>query len=176
MKNKKIFGMPIMVLVIAVLAVGLGTAALVNYLSNQVTAEATVDSPITLQIREQAGGAWVTNIDFGDVRGGDLIEFQLRERNHANQPINAKLMVNIKEPGVDNVCEELDITVYRSDGTFFPLNCEEVANNLEFTLPGGNPTGFTNLPAGHDEVYDLKGQLAINAKGTYNLEVQHFVE
>jgi len=165
---KKILGVPLVMVVIGLVVVGGAMAALVSYLSNPVTADATVDSPLELQIRKASGQQWGNSLDLGTVYGGGEALFRIREINRANTDITADLVIMVNESGVVNKCEELDI-VFRGVGstTWHNISCVEAGNNLEFKITD------TLIPAGHDQEYEVNATFNKYAKGTYVATVQH---
>ena len=165
---KKILGVPLVMVVIGLVVIGGAMAALVNYLSSPVTADATVDSPLELKIAPKTGGTWEDSLSLGTVYGGDEVEFRIREVNRANTEITADLVITVSEAGIANVCDELTVE-FREQGNvgYTTMPCTPANNNLEFRFDG------TVVPAGQDAVYEVRATLAQNAKGTYSATVQH---
>jgi hypothetical protein len=162
----KIFGVPVAILA-AFLVVGLASAALVNYLSNSVSATATVESPLELKLAPQTGGTWQDSLELGTVYGGDAIEFRLREKSRSNQNINSTLAIVIAESGKVNVCEEVKLSFREQGNTnWHEINCAQASNNLEFKLD-------TTVLAKQDKVYEVKAELNQRALGNYTATIQH---
>lgn len=155
--------------VVGLLVVGGALAALVGYLSNSVTATATVESPLELRIAPAVGGSWEDSLDLGTVYGGAEVNFRLKEVNRANQAVSSNLVITVSEPGVANSCDEMTLE-FRAQGNvnWHEIPCIVVANNLKFSLP-------TDVPAGQNQVYEVKATLAQAALGTYTATVQHMV-
>lgn len=105
MEKKKILGMPIALFVIGLVVLGGASAVLATYLSNTVTATATVQSPIELKI----GTAWnvlsAGPIPLGSLDGGESIELYVSTYNKADVPIQGTMWTVVSNPdGI--VCAE----------------------------------------------------------------------
>ena len=163
---KKIFGMPILAIVIGLVVMGGAMAALVDYLSNSVSATATVDSP--MEIKFWQGSDLVDDIVLDTVRGGSKVTMMLNERNYANEDINSILTIIISEPGVVNVCEEIEKLEFKGAESvnWHEIACQEANNNLLFELE-------TEVPAGQNKNYDVAVTFNKYAKGTYTATIQH---
>ena len=171
MKNKKIFGIPMLALVLGILVVGMGTAALVNYLSNSVEIEAEVKSPLQLSMWHWDGSGEVVSQTLPSFYGGETIYTNIIERNLANVPIDSTLRIIFNDSN-DNVCAEIEFLGFREYGTtndFTEItgNCVVDANgNLRFDIP-------QTLSVGHAETYQVKITMSPYAVGTYTVTVQH---
>ena len=163
--NKKVLTVGI----ISLLALVLVSAALVDYLSDYVSAQATVDSPLELKIAPETGGSWDDSLNLDTVYGGDEVKFRIKEINRANVEITSDLVITVSESGVVNDCEELDIFFYGGAEEWIKLGCEEENNNLEFRYDNNI------IPVGQDEIYEVKAVFAPNAKGNYEATVQHMM-
>ena len=172
--KKKIFGMPLAVLLIGILVVGMGTAALVNFLSNSVEIKAEVKSPLQLSMWHWNGSGEVVSQTLPSFYGGETIYTNIIERNLANVPIDSTLRI-IFDDGNDNVCAEIEFLGFRDeDATTNDLafteitgNCVVDANgNLRFDIP-------QTLSVGHAETYQVKITMSPYAVGTYTVTVQH---
>lgn len=88
----KIFGKKIgIVAVLMLLVIGVGSAAVVSYLSNQVEAEVAVSSPFEVGLCDTYSGTYVDTLPLADVRGGDTSTFYIKCVNQANQPIDVQV-------------------------------------------------------------------------------------
>lgn len=167
MVNKKILGMPIAMFVVGLLVMGTATAALVSFLSNEVTASADVGSPIELKFWD---GGWVDDITLGSTHGGGTITATLRERNFASNEIDSTLRITISESGVVNECAEIEQLRFREAGNVgwndVTSFCDVVSNNLQFDVD-------TLVPAGHDVQYEVEVTFNQYAVGSYTATVQH---
>lgn len=98
--NKKylVFGL------LGLFAVALVSAGLVNYLSNTVEADVSVESPIYQEINN--GSGWEdANIFFGSIYGGETIEFSIRDTNLANVDITG-IVENIVTNPTGVTCDD----------------------------------------------------------------------
>jgi len=125
----KILGktIPLAVLILVLLA-GTATAVLVGYISNSVTADVTVDSPLKLEISPDNTN-WYNLIHFGTNYGGETVTIYTKITNNANATITGTVEVDVNNPsGI--TCA--DFTVSPGGAT-----CAQVdANNIKYTTPG----------------------------------------
>lgn len=134
LKNKKVnfFGKSVSVFVIAMIAfAGLGSAALVAYLSNSITGSVVVDQLLTLEVSTTGFEGFTTgSIRWEDIHGGESVELYTRLTNNGAKKVNAT-GVEIKVSGpTDNVdCEEFTVNVYDLSGP--KLGCTE---NIDGTV------------------------------------------
>jgi hypothetical protein len=81
---------PVMLVVGLVMVAGV-SAGLAAYLSNTVTADVTVTSPVELKI----GSAWnnlgTGNLPIGTIIGGETVQFYVSTNNKANSPITGTM-------------------------------------------------------------------------------------
>jgi hypothetical protein len=155
--------------VVSVLAVMLVSAALVNYLSNEITADVEIKSPLELMFRDS--GSWVDSIDLGVAYASDTVEFKIRERNFASNAINSVLEIRIKEVATVNTCAEITSFEYREEGaaSWNSIGCQQDGNNLLFAL------GLQLVPSGQDQNYEVRVTFAPAVVGTYEAVAQHMV-
>ena len=165
MVNKRILGMPVALFVIGLLVMGTATAALVAFLSNEVTATASVDSPLELRVWD---GGWENNIVLPQAFGGGEVMLTLREQNFASHEINSDLTITITE-AASNVCEEVTIEFRQKDSghSWKEISCD--------VTPGGNLKYVynTDVPAGHDQQYEVRLTFAQAAYGDYSATIRH---
>ena len=178
--------MPITMLVIGLLLVGVASAALVGYLSNAVTATADVDSPLQLQIRNEGQSNWHESTSLGSLRGGDTATLYIRERNHANNPIETNIEIIINEVDKDNVCAELTkvlftdiaanwtIDLLEEHSTYSPNGCVVVEID-DFDALVLRPFPGQPLAAGQDKEFRVEVTFAQNAVGNYQASIQHMM-
>ena len=83
------------IMVLAVLVAGsmIASGALVGYLSNTVTTEVTVSSPMEQWISDDfyTGYTQGDTITFGDVHGGETVTFYVKTINKADAPITGNV-------------------------------------------------------------------------------------
>lgn len=106
---KKILGMPITLFVLGLLVIGSGTALLVKYLSNTVTYEVTINSPL-----EMTGD---TILAF-DVFGGTNIDYSVTTINHADVSVDSYPVTIITGPTVWDGTELTEVTLQDPFGTY----------------------------------------------------------
>ncbi|MFP4424627.1 MAG: hypothetical protein ACLFP2_05375 [Candidatus Woesearchaeota archaeon] len=108
---KKLFGIPFAALVVVVLVIGGATAALVSYLSNTVSADTSVTSPIETWFND--GGEKEYTIDLDDAKGGDGVSFRVYSKNNANQDVDSYPVFIISGPdGTTWTGEEFTSVLY----------------------------------------------------------------
>lgn len=125
MKNKKILGIPMLALVLGILVVGMGTAALVNHLSNTATVNVEVTSPMSVQFVEVAEeDEWttpseaITNVDkYSSSWSNDLslsttalstVYLGVKVENLADVKIEDKfLQIVVKNSNWDVTCKDI---------------------------------------------------------------------
>mgnify|MGYP006294351427 CR=1 FL=1 len=165
MDRKKVLGIPVTLFVVGMLVVGVGSAALVDYLSNEVTNDVTVESPIEYKISK--GDGWQEDGIAMDAVGGDTITYKIEATNHANNAIDGKQYITIRN-GEGVTCEDFEsINVMTADsGDWVDMldagNCQQVnSNNIEimFDTNAMNP--------GDVEETDVEVTFEENAMGTY---------
>lgn len=87
----------VMLVLAGLIAVGVASAALVNYLSDKVEATATVGSPIVMNINDGRDGTVNTNKTLAiDTVGGDNFTFTTVAKNNANDVITGYRVVVLK--------------------------------------------------------------------------------
>lgn len=170
-KNKKILGIPVALFVIGILAVGGVSAALVGYLSNNVKAEVTVESPIQQWISTSEGG-WIEEIFFGSVHGGETVTFYTKEQNLADVSIEGNVESIVTGPEI--TCADFESVVvntrtpetgYAGEGhDLIGLDlCVDVDDKVVFGFPG-QPM---NWDAGQVDINKIVVTFKTNAEGTY---------
>ena len=97
MKKVKILGKVIPVFVLVLLGIGMVSAALVTYLSNQVEAKVTVESPIVQEIKKEGGNYGSDPISFTSF-GGESVKFFIKDTNLANVPTTGNVNNIITNP------------------------------------------------------------------------------
>lgn len=154
--------------VMAILLTGTVFGALVGYLSNQVTINADVKSP--LQILFWEGSELSDNLNLGTIYGGDTISLIMNERNDGSTDITSELNIIISEPGVINDCAEITSLRFKGtdSSTWHSLICTEENNNLVYKVA-------SMIPAGQNKNYDIELTFAPNVVGNYTATLQHLI-
>lgn len=175
--NKKvnIFGKTVsMFIVIALVLVGTGTAALVGYLSNTVSASVTVTSPMELMIGIDPSDLWYGPQELGSIIGGETIEFYVSTENKANAPITGTMWNVVSNPG-GVACADFayhEARVLDGDGVtelypFAPIGCEPI--NLTSVRFITTPTEPWTWAANHYDIAHIKVTFEEAAFGTYSV-------
>ncbi len=167
MKNKKFLGIPLTVMLIGLLTIGIGAAAIVSYLSNTAEITSEVQSPLLLEVYD---GTWGTSANLGETFGGNTVAFSFRETNRADVDIDSDLTITVAEAGEVNSCSEITQLRFKgSDATNWndiTSLCNEVNNNLKWVLP-------TTVANNSQKIYDVEVTFDVYALGTYTASVQH---
>ena len=150
MKNKKILGMPLAVFIIGLMVIGGASAVLVGFLSNETTAEITVESPIQLQLAEVEHGmtipTTIDNVADGSVVWSDDIslsstalskeELGLKVEVIANQDIAGKnLELMLSNNNNDASCLDLTSLTFIDVGCSAGTACYQVEQELVGVAP-----------------------------------------
>lgn len=171
--KSKIWGIPTALFVIGLIAVGGVMAALVDYLSNQATVTADIDSPLQILVSND-GNDFSASTSLGSGHGGSTVELWVREINHANNPIeDANIVINISEAGGPMVCGEITSMIYDNlQGWTYDLTTYcDVENGNAVYRPFPNQT----IPVGHNETFKINITFAQNAVGNYTAAIQHMM-
>ena len=164
MKKRKIMS----IVMLSLLAVGLVSAALVNYLSNQITGTVEVSSPIEVEITGSTKGTYdnVAGTFSANLIATESFDINTTTTNLADVPITA-ILVEVKVPDFDGV----GITYHHDDGTW--------AGDIPVCTSGGNAYYYIG-PAGGFEAeigYNIAATSTITtaqnlAPQTYNAEIK----
>jgi len=192
MRSVRLFGKSIPLLVIVAIAMTAGTAGavLVDYLSNTVTSDITVSSPMVVGVsegEESWGGAhfptadwdyeWDDTFTISDVLGGETVTIYTMSANLADAEI-----IGFEEAIVTNwagvTSADFVSVVVRVDSIYGDLGYgtehelialgpgvgyDEIdAHHIRFGSPGNSTWG-----AGETDVTEIKVTFKANASGTY---------
>jgi hypothetical protein len=127
---RKILGIPIVLFVLGLLIVGSGAAALVKYLSNTVTYDVSVESPL-----EMTGDTDLTL----NIFGGDTIEYSVTTINHATVAIDSYPITTLTSLGVWSGEEFIDASLTDPSGTY------NITKLLYVVKSDGTLIPFTNV-------------------------------
>lgn len=156
-KKKKLFSLPkagpIVIVAVGLIVAGVASAALVSYLSNEVTtADTVITSPIELSVwgkkwSSETTNSWYTdwidlNKTVGDsddkLYGGSYYEVRMDRRNLANQNIKNYLEIRIDPSSGALAAGDIDLTMqYKSgstwvDWTAFPCQTGYASNSAYY--------------------------------------------
>ena len=162
--NKKYIAFSFM----AVFALTLVSAGLVNYLSNTVEVSANIESPFTFGISD-SDGTYDNSVDYGIVFGGDDLTLYTKITNNANARIEggvAKIVIDNQVAGEPTTCDEFDsIVAYVTENNAIAGNvdCSEDSGKVVLT------TGDVRLDGGDSQkIYFVVGtNPAINPSSNY---------
>ena len=193
-KKMSFFGKEFSVFAFAVVVMmAVASAALVPYLSNVVSEQFDVDSPLLLEISATDGG-WVSTaespIELGDIYGGDTATFWMQVTNLATvdvDPVDLSIVLGSDYGDNDDeaTCDDftnVKITPYRklSGEAFIQQDImEDTLANLGCTIVDGKITLLLDSKyyAGEIEKYEIEltAELAI-APSTYTVTAQEMVQ
>lgn len=170
---KKILGMPLALVLIGMLVIGGATAALVGYLSNEVTADVTVESPIILS----TSATWDynnfndANLELGNLYATDSFNFFIKEEILGEGPIDSTLRIIVTNTlGIDSCSEIESLIVKGKEGSSKDEEivglCVKSDNRLLFDVPSNNMYQGVIY-------YEVIGSFGKYASGTYTATIQH---
>lgn len=175
--NRKInaFGksIPVIFIILMLLTTGIAGAMLVTHLSNTVTADVTVTSPIVQEISDGVGSGWTNTITISPACGGETVTFYTRETNMADATITG-FSENIV------TCQE-GVTPGDFKSAFVSTNNEPQVDLLPFCEQGNNlNTVVFTYPvmiweAKQVDTNQIEVTFADGAVGTYTLTCQIMV-
>ncbi len=191
-EKKKILGMTLPLFIIAIVAVGLVSAVLVSYLSNTITAEIEVESPMIAGISlgettwsgahfpdEDWNYAWDLTILISGVHGGETITIYTMSENVADIEITGFEKAIVTNPlGV--TCGDFESVLIRVDSIYGDLGygtqheligtggCQELTWN---TIQFGSPANSL-WSSGEADVSEIIVTFKPEALGTYTFTSQ----
>lgn len=186
MKNKKIFGIPLIAVVLGVVLLGGATALIVNYLSNTATATIEVNSPMTVYFANIDGpidinggfdisGSWVPTLTTPSTTGLGTVNVGVKVNNNADVAMDDKWLV-LKVTNQDNNVGCSDLTSLSFMDTATP---ETIAVGFQ-ELSGlcvADPSGYVTynidinyLDAGQEYIYPAILVFGNVQPATYNFE------
>ena len=178
-KGIKIFGktMPLAMLFVLVAGAGIGSAALVGYLSNSVDATMTVQSPITVEISTGTGYSETNSVELSDVFGGNTATIYVKTANNANNMIYGDIEATITSPGI--TCADItgfDITTTIGDTTYPTESvvslCDEIDySNIKFVMAGAG-TSKPHWAVGEIDISQADITFNASALGDYTFAMQ----
>lgn len=191
-KKVNIFGKSVPVFVLVLLGIGLVSAALVGYISNEVSGTFNVDHPLLLEI-SVTDWDWVSTpepIALGNIHGGEDTTFWLQVTNNADidvDPVDLSVVLG-SDYGDDlqATCEDftwVKIRAYRmldSESIFteqLPA-IEGNLNSLGCTVVDGKITLLLDSQyiAGEIEKYEIELTAALDiAPSTYTMTAQEML-
>lgn len=176
MKKVSIFGrsVPLFAVLIVGLLVTGASAAVVNYLSNTVTADGDIESPFDLQVRMPGQNNWHKAVDFKTVYGGETLTVEYRLTNRANVPIHGDVQMEVFcDGGINASVPDFEkVELYRTLPTGYenspiPFAVTQGSNNYRVLYTTNDASTFN----WDNEVTEGTIQFVVedNAVGTYTI-------
>ena len=155
---------------VAVMMVGFASAALVTYLSNEVSADVKVESPIEMFIRTETSDPWACTANLADMYGGQEKVFYTRIVNRINEPIlNKPFTVTITNVAGDATCADFTMMSIGAVSGVPVLN----SNCFEATAGVVTIPGVQSLAALETDDDTIGFEFALNVKpDTYTFTTQ----
>lgn len=177
-KNKKMNKSFLIIAIVGIFAIGLSSALLVNYLSNQAEAEISVESPFEISVWNGEGWGESTTLD--SVVGGDTFSLPARVKSLTSVDANVNVEMVITNDNGNPRCEDFsNIWINGSNSDIIeasPSNGDGVcvenhgAETVTMTIPA-----YYN--AGEIEFYDTQWTFALNVEpATYNIDSQIVIQ
>ena len=179
MKKVKILGKSIPILVLVLLGVGMVSGALVGYLSNQVEADITVESPMEQEISKTNGAYGSIPITFPGVHGGESVTLWTRTTNLADAPITGNVNNIVTNPSGVTCADFEKVEVRTYDGSawdptagyydLIPELCTDTSWNTVTFSYGPEPITW---PVGQVGTSEIIVTFKTDAMGTYTFTSQ----
>ncbi len=163
-KKVNVFGKTVPVFVLVLLGIGLVSAALVGYLSNTVTGDVTVSSPLQIDITEASTGVDVDHNPesyTASLLGGQSLWIKTALTNKNTVDASPSVYTEIKVEGVIDT-EGMTVTYEDTNGAFPLTSCEYVGDSYYYIGPFSLPANTV------DQLSTITFATAPNlAPGTY---------
>jgi hypothetical protein len=185
MKNNKILGIPLTVLVIGLVVLGGASALIVNYLSNTANATVEVNSPLAINFANIDGavdengafnidGSWTPTLTMASTTGLNTEQIGVKVDNNADVPIENKwLQLKVTNENSDVTCN--DLTSLKFMDTATPTQIAKGFQELSSLCVAD--TGFVvynidinSLAAGQTYIYPVNMTWGLVAPQTYTFE------
>ena len=140
--NKKLMS----IMAISLILIGLGSAVLVGYLSNEVVVSVDVDSPLIMGISETQNGTYTETLSLPQLYGGDTTTFFSRIEDLSSQNVTGYFTITI-ENSINNVtC---------ADFTSITLNGVEQISGCVENLGIATFSGYTDIATGEVDIDEI---------------------
>jgi len=185
MSNKKIFGIPILALVLGLVVLGGASAIIVNYLSNTATATVQVESPLAINFANIDGvvdsngafnidGDWTPTLTMASTTGLNTEQVGVKVDNNADVPIEGKwLQLKVSNENSDVTCSDLTSLMFMDTAT--PTQIAKGYQEISSLCESG--AGFVvynidinSLAAGQTYIYPVNMTWGLVAPQTYTFE------
>lgn len=182
---KKIFGIPILTLVIGLVVLGSATALIVNYLSNTAKATVQVESPLAINFANINGvvdsngafsidGSWIPTLTMASTTGLNTEQVGVKIDNNADVPIQGKwLQLKVTDENDDVTCS--DLTSLKFMDTATPTQIAKGFQELSSLCEAG--AGFVvynidinSLASGQTYIYPVNMTWGLVVPQTYTFE------
>ncbi len=172
-KKVNVFGKGVPVLAIFILGIALVSAALVPYLSNAITGNVVVDSPMVQEIGLVGETLGPGPLTLESMRGGESQTFVMQTTNLATDPITGDVMNLVSsEPvdGIDVSCADFTLEAYTNNvGPYYPT-CTEI-NTTTLRIHYG-PADVITWGGLQVDTTKVTVTFEVNAVGTYEFSSQ----
>lgn len=186
MKKVSIFGrsVPLFAVLIVGLLVTGASAAVVNYLSNTVTADGNVESPYDLQVRmpiaglekdsaEYWNGRWSDTVEFGTLYGGETLTIEYKLVNRADVKILGDVQMEVMcsngidadNPDFENVLLRRMVPNYADSPIAFGVEQGSNGYRVLYTTD----SDYTFNDGGETTYGEIEFVVKENAVGTYTI-------
>jgi len=147
-KKVNVFGKKLPVFVIALFAIGLVSAALVPYISNTITGNVVIDSPMIMSFDGDNWGETATK-DFGIIYGGATFSYKSWSKNQGSIDLNSYPIMTIISNN-EWVGEEFTYVHFKdndpANAAYYDANPEgyEILDRLYVVKDNGDLSKFTD--------------------------------
>lgn len=186
MKKVSIFGrsVPLFAVLIVGLLVTGASAAVVNYLSNTVTADGNVESPYDLQVRmpivgleedsaEYWNGGWSDTAEFGTRYGGETFTIEYKLENRANVKVLGDVQMEVMcSGGIDADDPDFENVLLRCmnpNHADSPIAFEIEQGSDDYRVLYTTDSEYTFNDAGKTTYGKIEFVVKENAVGTYTI-------
>lgn len=177
-KKVNIFGKSIPVFVIALLGLAVVSAALVPYLSNMVSGDVEVISPIKQEIGPTEGELGPGPLPLGTMHGGESQTFFMRTTNLAADPITGEVMNLVTSAPVGTIvvsCSDFTLSARTKTDSggysvYYTPTCT-VIDTTTLRIHYG-PADVITWAGGQVDTTEVTVTFEVNAFGTYEFSSQ----
>jgi len=166
--NKKILAV-----FVGLLVIGLVSAAVVNYLSQNATATITVGIPLVNELSDDSGATWAKDISISSFDGTPVV-IDIKTENKLTTTVVGT--PNDRITGTDITCADFSINV-TGNNVVDNIACVNVGDtNTTLNLAVRNAIGATSSWAGSEtKSYQIEISFVPGAMGTYTFQSQVMV-
>lgn len=183
MKKVSIFGrsVPLFAVLIVGLLVTGASAAVVNYLSNTVTADGNVESPYDLQVRMPITGVegsveywnddgWSDTVEFGTLYGGETLTIEYKLENRANVGVIGDVQMEVMcSNGIDADNPDFENVLLHPNNADSPIEFGVKQGSDDYHVLYTTDSDYTFNDAGDTTYGKIEFVVKENAVGTYKI-------